>query len=307
MSAMFPSQSSSPTPWASPSQARGLIIAFDVVALVSSLSMWLFLITTRMNRRIHRTRAWYTMFFTLAIFPLLYLTNVMFQFGKVDPPWGLCLFQAALIYAGPPSASAAVLGYMLDVALGLHAATSTKREKSRTWNLLMPWLPLIVFSVMFCVSIMAVTNTKTVKFDYARMFCGAGAGSPHARMSASITLLALTGMIGCEMWIIFTLVKNRRMLETRKQDLQISMAIRFGVFTILAGCTAVLAAFITTMSKAAGAVWNILLVTVPFLAGLAFGTHRDLFMTWTSCFSSRRTSSPPEYVDLQSDNQDLEK
>ncbi len=50
-------------------------------------------------------------------------------------------------------ASAAVLGYMLDVslcphctslvtdtlrqvALGLHAATSTKREKSRTWNLL---------------------------------------------------------------------------------------------------------------------------------------------------------------------------
>ncbi|KAF9018605.1 hypothetical protein BDZ89DRAFT_1139881 [Hymenopellis radicata] len=305
MSAMFPSESSSPTPWASPSEARGLIIAFDVVAVVSSLSMWLFLITTRINRRIHRTRAWYTMFFTLAIFPLLYLTNVMFQFRSVDPPWGLCLFQAALIYAGPPSASAAVLGYMLDVALGLHAASSIKGKKSRTWDLLMPWLPLIVFSVMFCASIMAVTNTKTVKLDYTLATPGTQLYEFSARMSASITLLALAGMIGCEMWIVFMLVKNRRKFETRKQDLQISMAIRFGYSPSWLDVPQ--SAFITTMSKAAGAVWNISLVTVPFLAGLAFGTHRDLLRAWTSCFSSRPTSSPPEYVDLQSDIQDSEK
>ncbi len=73
--------------------------------------MGLFILTTRMNPNIRRTRAWYIMSITLTVFPLLYLTNAGYQFQSNDPPFGLCLFQAALIYAGV----SIVLPFILNV------------------------------------------------------------------------------------------------------------------------------------------------------------------------------------------------
>ncbi len=77
------------------------IVAFDTVAVVSSLSMVLIVITAWMNPYVRRSTAWYSMCLSFAVFPLLYLINVPFKFqlGE-DPPIGMCTFQAVLIYAG---------------------------------------------------------------------------------------------------------------------------------------------------------------------------------------------------------------
>lgn len=80
---------------------RGLIITFDLVATVSSLTMFFILLAAWLNPYIHRTRPWYSMCITFSVFPLLYLINAVDQFQlEKNPPFGMCQFQASLIYAG---------------------------------------------------------------------------------------------------------------------------------------------------------------------------------------------------------------
>jgi len=236
------------------------------------------------------------MIITLTVFPLFYLTNSMYQFHGKGPPFGLCLFQAALIYAGPPTACAAVLCYILDVALGLYAAIYNKTRNAK-WSIFILYFPAILFHLVFCVSVMAVQSEENVLFESAHMFCGAGAGSPHARLSAALAILALFSMLCVEGWIIVMLVRNWRKFRSfsnRNKELQLSVFIRFGVFTLVVGGSGTLSAFMIPENQSAGAIWNIFLVTVPFVAGLAFGTHKDLMKTWF-CWITGRTFSSPVY------------
>ncbi|KAF8868675.1 hypothetical protein CPB85DRAFT_1362254 [Mucidula mucida] len=197
------------------------IVIFDSLACVSSCSMGLFILTTRMNPNIRRTRAWYIMSITLTVFPLLYLTNAGYQFQSNDPPFGLCLFQAAL---SMPTltinrATLAVFCYMLDVALSVHAAMSHKTRSKFSFRVL-SWLPSAMFMLMYTFAVMV--SAPNVTFDSERI----------ARTSASFTILSLAGMLITEVWIIVMLVKawrNKQLNQPGEHALQISVTVRFVV------------------------------------------------------------------------------
>lgn len=122
---MLPNDPNSQSAWTVPLRLQ---IAFDVVAVVSSLSMTLFLVTARLDPRIHRSKAWYAMFITLSIFPLLYLLNIAYQFRSGDPPFGLCIFQAASIYAGELTDSV----YNQECLQNGHRTSSVRQSVSHT-------------------------------------------------------------------------------------------------------------------------------------------------------------------------------
>jgi len=220
------------------------------------------------------------------VFPLFYLLNAGHQFKSSNPPFGLCFFQAGLIYAGPPTGGAAVLAFIADVAFGLHSTLfrKTRNPKFATFLLL---LPAAVFSVVFMISLLLVANPQSLQFDSAHMFCGAGAGAVQVKVSAGVFLIALLFILGLEGWIFFMLFRNWatvRSFRRSNTDLQLSMICRFSVLTVAIGLSATLGAVLLPENATVGGIWNIFLVSVPLFAGLAFGTQRDILIRIAHAF-----------------------
>lgn len=94
------------------------VIIFDTVACISSASLGLIVLTARLSPHIRRSHAWYTMFIVLGVFPLLYLVNWRFQFSTEDPSFGLCMWQASLIYAGDTFSCSYTVLYSLKFSSG---------------------------------------------------------------------------------------------------------------------------------------------------------------------------------------------
>ncbi|KAF9021645.1 hypothetical protein BDZ89DRAFT_1071294 [Hymenopellis radicata] len=275
---------------------RSLIIAFDLVAIFSSLFMVLMVIAAWLSPYIHRTKAWYSMCISFAVFPLFYLVNAAHQFRlEQEPPIGMCLFQATLIYGGPPTIATAVLCYVLDVALGLHSALFNK-PKSAKWAFRLLYIPSVILLMVWCISIMTLTSTDAVAFEASHMFCTAGVDSVNAKIAASLVAADLLAMIGIKVWIIIMIVKNWsafRSVGNTNKDLRLSVFVRFGIFSVMIWAAGGLAAAIILTRKDTGPTWNILLVTVPFIGGLAFGTHKEIAKTWL-CWIRRRPLSSIE-------------
>jgi len=260
----------------------GPIIIFDTVAAVASVSLALTLAPAALGS-VHRSKAWYSMITTMMIFPLLYLLNAGTQFRPSEaPPIGLCILQAGFIYAGPPACTTAVMCFLTDMTLGLRALlTNTKRNQFVMSALIL--LPSIIFACVFFEAIALVNGDRGVHFDATRMFCESNTKGPQVKISAALTMISLFLTLCLEVWTVYMLYRNWsavRSFRRTKTDLQLSVMIRFGVFTLVVGFAAVLGAVTLPNNVQGGATWNIFLVTVPLLAALSFGTRRDIMSAY---------------------------
>ncbi|KAJ7491041.1 hypothetical protein FB451DRAFT_1221840 [Mycena latifolia] len=261
----------------------GPIIFFDTVAVIASISLVLTLAPAASCPSIHRSKTWVSMIATMMIFPLFYLLNVGSQFhGEDAPPIGLCILQAGFIYAGPPACTTAVLCFITDMTLGLRAVLfNGKRNKYFTSALIL--MPSIIFACVFFEAIVLVNGTRGVHFDSTHMFCESNTKGPQVKISAVLTVISLALTLAMEVWTVVMLYRNWsavRSIRHTKGDLQLAAMIRFGVFSLVVGFAAVLGAVTLPNDLFGGAIWNIFLVTVPFLAALSFGTRRDIMSAY---------------------------
>ncbi|KAJ6576547.1 hypothetical protein DFH09DRAFT_363315 [Mycena vulgaris] len=97
--------------------------SFTLLAVFNSLqifglSLVVVALTAWMSPRVHRISAWYSFMASWMFFCLLYFIMVGQQVGA-EPPFGVCITQAALIYPAP-----AVTGFpvilVLDSLFGSH-------------------------------------------------------------------------------------------------------------------------------------------------------------------------------------------
>ncbi|KAJ6606166.1 hypothetical protein DFH09DRAFT_1067051 [Mycena vulgaris] len=265
------------------------IIIFDVVAVVAGISLALTIAPAVFSPNIHRSKTWFSMIATMAIFPWLYLLNAGSQFhGELAPPIGLCILQAGFIYAGPPAychplaqftaahyftrCTVAVLCFLTDMTLGLRAVLfNGKRSKFVTSALIV--IPSIIFACVFFEAIALVNINRGVHFDPAHMFCESNAQGPQVKISAILTMISLVLTLGMEVWTIIMLYRNWssvRSIRRTKADLQLSTMIRFGAFTLIVGLGAV-----ALPDNLIGDI-----PAVPLLAALSFGTRRDIMSAY---------------------------
>jgi len=261
----------------------GPIVVFDAVAGTATILLALTLAPPILSPNVHRSKMWTGMITTMMLFPLFYLLNVGSQFHPEDvPPIGLCILQAGFIYAAPPTATASVLCFITDMTLGLRAMLFNKTRNTLFMSLLLI-MPSILFARVFFEAIALVNANRGVHFDSARMFCESNDNGPQGKISAVLTLIAMTLTICMEVWTVAMLYRNWSAVRTFRRtriDLQLGVMIRMGVFTLIAGFAAVLGAVALPNNVHGGAIWNIFLVTVPLLAALAFGTRRDIMSAY---------------------------
>ncbi|KAJ7700830.1 hypothetical protein B0H17DRAFT_1195676 [Mycena rosella] len=241
----------------------GPIIAFDAVAIVASISLALTLAPAAISPNIHRSKTWFSMIATMMIFPLLYLVNAGSQFhGEVAPPIGLCILQTGFVYAGPPAAATAVLCFVTDMTLRLRALLfNSARNNFFMWTLIV--MPSILFACVFFEAIVLVNGDSGVHFNSTHMFCQSKTVGPQVKISAVLTVISLALTLCMEVWTILMLYRNWsavRFIRRTKNDLQFSVMIRFGVFTLVVGGAAVLGAVTLPNNVQGGAIWNIFLV-----------------------------------------------
>lgn len=263
----------------------GPIVVFDVVAAVASISLVLTLAPAAISPNVHRSKAWLSMIATMMIFPLFYLLNVGSQFQGGAPPIGICILQAGFIYAGPPACTTAVLCFITDMTLGLRAVLFNGKRNQFFGSALIV-MPSILFACVFFEAIVLVNGNRGVHFDSTHMFCESDTKGPQVKISAVLTMISLALTLGMEVWTIVMLYRNWaavRSIRRTATDLQLSVMIRLGVFTLVVGFAAVLGAVTLPNNLQGGAVWNIFLVTVPLLAALSFGTRRDIVSTYFCC------------------------
>ncbi|KAJ7778786.1 hypothetical protein DFH07DRAFT_539905 [Mycena maculata] len=261
----------------------GPIIVFDTVAVVASLSLALTLAPALFSGNVHRSKPWYSMITTMMIFPLLYLLNAGSQFNAEEaPPIGLCILQTGFIYAGPPACTVSVLCFLTDMTLGLRAVIfNGKRNKTFMTALII--MPSIIFASVFFEAIALVNANRGVHFDATHMFCESNNKGPQVKISAVLTVISLVLTLGMEVWAVSLLYRNWSAVRSFRQthtDLQLSVMLRLGVFTLVVGFAAVLGAVTLPANLQGGGIWNIFLVTVPLLAALSFGTRRDIISAY---------------------------
>jgi len=259
------------------------IIIFDTVAVVATISLALTLAPAVFSANVHRSKPWYSMITTMMVFPLLYLLNVGSQFNnEAAPPIGLCILQTGFIYAGPPACTISVLCFLTDMTLGLRARLfNVKRSKFFASTLIV--LPSIIFACVFFEAIALVDANRGVHFDDTHMFCESDHSGPQVKISAVLTLISLLLTLVMEGWAVSLLYRNWAAVRNYRRthtDLQLSVMIRLGVFTLVVGLAAVLGAIALPNNQVGGGVWNIFIVTVPLLAALAFGTRRDIISAY---------------------------
>jgi hypothetical protein len=76
------------------------ILAFNVLAATGFLSLAIVLITAACNKSIRRSSTWWSLIISWMAYSGGYLLIVGHQIGK-EPRFGLCAFQAAVVYATP--------------------------------------------------------------------------------------------------------------------------------------------------------------------------------------------------------------
>ncbi|KAJ3898700.1 hypothetical protein F5879DRAFT_979651 [Lentinula edodes] len=89
------------------------VLQFTALALVSATYL-----SALFSTKLQRLKTW----FALMVSSLLYCISFLLLLGHqtgASPSLGLCLFQAGLIYAAPPSVAAAGLAFIVEVSYHL--------------------------------------------------------------------------------------------------------------------------------------------------------------------------------------------
>jgi formate hydrogenlyase subunit 3/multisubunit Na+/H+ antiporter MnhD subunit len=77
------------------------VITFDVLQSVALFIIVVALLASLFSRSLHRMKTWFCLLVSFVIYCVSFLLLAGLQNG-LEPPVGLCLFQAGLVYAAPP-------------------------------------------------------------------------------------------------------------------------------------------------------------------------------------------------------------
>ncbi|KAK1227476.1 hypothetical protein PQX77_009539 [Marasmius sp. AFHP31] len=217
----------------------GPLWVFNVLQVIGFTLNWLILATAVISKEVNRTRVWH-LFMTGWVFwciahALLFITG--HQVGQ-DPPAGLCLFQAALIYAFPPCMELLTLGILAKLYCAMYAAIK-ERPSPQYLNTVVHYGPFIVFVGVFIEAlVVGQMNPGSVMKDESLMHCNIQNAVPSpGRITAVIVGIGAVGMVILEGFVVATLYRNwntlKRMRNSPGNVLSGTMAVRISVFSIM--------------------------------------------------------------------------
>ncbi|CAA7262405.1 unnamed protein product [Cyclocybe aegerita] len=266
------------------------IIAFDVIHLFGIVILGGTLLTAYFSSRIRRGSLWFMFNISWFLASFGYLLLLGQQTGPA-PPFVLCLIQSMFVYATPVFYGFAALSFMLHVGFSLQTIKQVTDGDSTGVFINKTYDRKVLVEVL----IVGLIHKSYVQRDPTGMYCHITRRLPN-RTTATLGVAASIPMFILGV-LIFRIVKNTwsvKMKRTRDHKVSLDIAIRAVIFALcpLIGLTVGLLQYVPGMKEHHGAGLNIALATLPALAGLIFGTQRDMIAVW-ACRRKKTESSVP--------------
>ncbi|KAJ7638343.1 hypothetical protein FB45DRAFT_902552 [Roridomyces roridus] len=231
--------------------------------------------TATCSQNVKRKPTWYAFCAAWILSCLSY--TLVFLVGQQDAPnYGVCVTQAAAIYASPGMAGCSTLALSIDMLLGVRASQtmSVRRRYGVTLTLMITpyvlWLGLFIGFLVY-----GLQNPATVKMGPNGTYCDLSTVTP-SRISGMIVVLSMLPLIVIQGYIGSRLVRNRNFLRDFKL---VQMATRVMIFSLL-GVLGMGVGFAYVIFSEQGPVFDIILAALPASGVLIFGTQMDLVNVW---------------------------
>ncbi|KAJ8074957.1 hypothetical protein PM082_019284 [Marasmius tenuissimus] len=257
---------------------------FNALQIIGfTLNILIVLIVAVNNRRVRRTALWYMFMsgwvFWCIAYAILFLVGYQ---GSQKPPTGLCLFQAALIYALPPCMALFTLAILTQLYCAMHSSIKHGRPIQHI-NAVCTFVPLVAFAGVFIeVLVVGIKDPGTVTRDTTLMYCNTKNSTP-AKISSLIVGVASILMLILESVVIITLFNYWnafvRIREVPGNILSGTMAFRITVFSFMPMIALVLSV-VAVLSKNASAISHVAIAFLPTVAAIVFGTQKDVLSAW---------------------------
>jgi len=117
---------------------------FNALTAIGILSLTLVIAIAHFSPTVHRSQLWFRHMFSWIVYSASYLLLIGHQFGA-PPPFGLCMLQAALIYAAPTFPTLSALCFVVDLYIGLSAIVQNKRKIRPALSRFLLKFPAIVY------------------------------------------------------------------------------------------------------------------------------------------------------------------
>ncbi|KAJ7639853.1 hypothetical protein DFH06DRAFT_1217351 [Mycena polygramma] len=271
-----------------------LLAVFNFFQIFGFLSIGMIMLTAWLSCRVHRTPAWYMFMAAWMVFCLSYFLIAGQQVGA-EPLFGVCVTQAALIYAAPPLTSCVSLSFLLQ----LHSTVSAvlrHGKSSRTRTIVMQTFPIAVHVIIFVEAlVVGLSNRVEVARNTSGMFCHI-TNAFQAKVTAIVVILAMLTMLVYEVLTIILLFRNWtafQRLRVRSNDaVSLPLMIRITVFSFLPMVAMAISSIsFLPSSPILEAQMNLIIAVLPVAAAIIFGTQRDILNAWMFW---KKTAMPQE-------------
>ncbi|KAJ7588463.1 hypothetical protein C8J56DRAFT_1050532 [Mycena floridula] len=258
------------------STMSGYVTAFDTLQFLGLFSTFGIVVTAVFSSKIQRGMTWYFFMAELVVFCIAYLLIVGHQSGD-DPPFGWCLFQAALIFAVPAMCafSALAMVFQLYITMSASLAHLSDRVHGMIDLSLLAFPIFIFFLVVVEITAAGLANPPSVVRSNSGMFCTV-TGKTSGTITAVLVVIAVLLMLICEGLIISVYIKRRR-ASSRLLDgdtlVSLPVIIWFRV-TVAASSGGTTWTSETTSTAFLG------VACLPLVTSVIFGSQEDMLRAW---------------------------
>ncbi|KAJ4480062.1 hypothetical protein J3R30DRAFT_2573018 [Lentinula aciculospora] len=276
------------------------ILQFTALALLSGTYL-----SAMFSEKLERMKTWFALMVSCLLYCISFLLLVGHQTGAI-PSLSLCLFQAGLIYAAPPSVAAAGLAFVIELYLRLSTKLTNKTLDRRLITALL-FLPAIVHQLIFWIAMFTgLSKQDTVQRDSQQMFCHIENDLPSIVTGVSVVVLVVM-MILLELYTVYYLWRARSIFRDLRRRCQcgpifpFALFVRVGIYTLLGGFAIIMVDILLNKNSAAshGTGTLDLLAVIPLSIAIVFGTQEDIVEVYKFWRQRSRPADPAVPVDIE--------
>ncbi|KAF8916770.1 hypothetical protein CPB85DRAFT_1431747 [Mucidula mucida] len=256
-------------------------IVFNGMHFVAFAVLCAILITALFSKHVRRTSTWHLFIMSWMLHCVTFFLILGKQYGTPEPSFGICLTQAALLYATPVFNAVISANLAIHVFLSVSAITRGNDPKLGRYPVLtlMVVPPFLYVAMIVVVAILGLRERALVQRDGTGMFCNLSNRIGLVVTSCFVVLASLHSLF----------LKNRRMIHRINRHSEdrafVSVALRIGAFSLLPifalGIVFVLSIIAPdAWTPVSGSKINLVTASLPLAAGVAFGTQKDIIKTW---------------------------
>lgn len=271
------------------------IVAYDVLHILGFIILVPVILTAWFSPRVQRTPTWFPLMISWALATI----NASLIFGRQIgpiPPFALCLTQAGFLYAIPILTGATAVAFLLQIYLGFMARFNHKEDDYFSRSPVFFAVPIGVAVALFVfVIVLGIQNPVFVTRDTTGMYCHIS-GSRVSKVSSGFLIAANLFMLILEVLIGILLYRNWvafQHLQKLDNSLSLSTLVRVAIFSFLPLVVLILSLLVFKgRTGYERQITNIFIALVPLVAGIVFGSQKDILGVWLRRKSSGGSAAP---------------